>query len=335
VALVGLAAVPPLLTLALLALAVGQPAPVMARPLDALSRPQALSATGPLTTATPTATLAMTPTATLTPTMTITPTATTEPTDTPTATPSATATATATSTPSPRPTRPPVPAYLPLLVHDPACVPAQRFTDVVFMVDVSRYMENVIEGHLASNWARTYMHQIVERFDLGRARIGVVHFNRDVNVILPLTNDRQAVLEAIEEGPERENSTTRFDVALRVSRDMLLGSRHTPGNAKAIFVISLMQAKEVPWRHVPGCIEDIGEECAVVAVANEVKNGPGNITIYALAISWYGNGVMKQVPSNESTSFLLPGPADFDRMRSQLQETLPCPADQFWPRARP
>jgi hypothetical protein len=294
---------------------------------------------------TATATADLPPTSTGTPEDLPTP-ATPEATPTPTDPPTSTATATdmppstspptelPTTTPTAHPTLPPRPIFLPLTVRDPACVPEMSYSDIVFVLDVSTFMRQVVEGRQSREWAKDWMRLTVDRIDMTRSKIGLVHFNRDVEIIQPLTNDRQAVLDAIEVPPSRQNSTTRMDVALHYGRYLLTGDDSTPGNAKVIFFISLMQAKGVPWDHIPGCEDKRGEECAVVAAANEVKNGPVPITIYALATSWYGGGEsLKAVASDPGKAILLPGEAEWARIFSEVQPAKPCPPEQFWPRA--
>lgn len=306
----------------------GGAAPVAARPLKPV-RHSALGSTHPYTSPTGTATTSVTATATITePTATLTAT----PTDPPTATASPTPTPSAT----PRPTTPPQPVHLPVLLRDPACVPQVSYSDIVFVVDVSNYMRNTVDGLIASEWARYWMRTAVDKLDLTRTRLAVVQFNRDVVVRQPLTNDRQAVLDAIAAKPERENSPTRMDVALRAARDLLLGDGATPGNAKVIFFISHMQARDIPWRGIPGCVEERGDECAALFVANEVKNGPGAITIYALATSWYGGGEdLKGIASDPSKAILMPSQDDLARICDATKQLKPCDNNQFWPRARP
>jgi len=284
-------------------------------------------------TATETATISPTRVATATGTVTTTPVATATSTVTPTATPSPTASATPppTRTPTPSPTVPPRPAYLPVAVNDATCVPSGFYSDIVFVLDVSRYMKQEVEGRLSEAWAKDWLRLTVERIDMEHARIGLVHFNRDVGIVQHLTNDRQAMLRAIDARPPRDNSSTRMDVALHVAGNMLAGDEATPGNRKVIYFISLMQAKGVPWEHIPGCVETSGEECAVVFAAHQVKNGPVPVTIYSLATSWYGNGVLKGVASDPGKNYLLPTDEDLGRISGEIQTAKLCPPSLFWP----
>jgi hypothetical protein len=286
-------------------------------------RPGSLAATGPLTSPTTTATVPVTATAPATPTVT----ATLPPSITPTAT------ASATQTPTRAPTLPPRPAYLPVTLRDPACVPETRYSDVVFLVDVSRYMDKDANGRPGRDWAQDWMRSLVDRLDLAHGRAGVVQFNRDVTVAQQLTNDRDAVLRAITARPEHENSSTRMDVGLRVARDVLLGEGATPGNGKAILFISLMQAKGIPTAGTPCAadIDDTGEECVVLIAATEAKSH--GITIFSLALSWYGNGVLKGVASDPGKNYLLPTADELGQVAGALQTVKPCAPEQFWPRA--
>lgn len=310
-----------------------------------LADPQGvLGASGPYSTTEPTAVVTTTGTAAPTATLTITATASPLPSDTPTATstPSPTVTPSETVAPSPtltytpRPTSTPHPVYLPLSVHDPRCVPTARYSDIVFVLDVSNFMRNEIDGRPAPDWAKDWMRATVERMDMAHSRIGLVHFNVYVEIVQHLTNDRQAMLRAIDEPRDRGSGYTRMDDGLRVARDMLIGPASTPGNSKVIFFISIMQAKGIPWRHIPGCVEERGDECAVIAAANDVKSGPGNITIYDLALSWYGGGEdLKAVASDPGKAYLMPGPAELDRIFNEVQVVKLCPPELYWPRAMP
>lgn len=314
----------------------------------AAHRPGALGATGPYTTptASPTATSDDRPTPAVTstetaqpmpsetpmPTETTPPTPTETPTPTDTATPTLTATPTPTQTPTPTATRTPHPAYLPMMLREPACVPEGRYSDVVFVVDVSNYMRNVINGKLSTDWAKDWMRQTVDRLDMTHAKLGIVQFNRDVVVVQALTNDRQAVLDGIEAEPAHKSGITRMDIALLIARNLLAGDGATPGNARAIFFISLMQANGVPFKYVPGCDSP---ECVVLRAADEVKHASVPITIYALAISWYGNGHLKGVASDPDKVYLLPGEAEWNKIYAELLPARICPADMYWPRAKP
>jgi len=225
--------------------------------------------------------------------------------------------------------------FFPLSVRDPRCIPVTQHSDIVFVVDVSNFMRNEINGRPSPEWAKDWMRATVERIDMARSKIGLVQFNVEVTEVQPLTNDRQAVLRAIDAPRSRASGYTRMDIALYVARRMLV-EQGTPGNAKVIFFISIMQAKGVPWRHIPGCVEKRGDECAVVAAANAVKGGPAPVTIYALALSWYGGGEeLKAVASDPGKAYLLPGPAEWERIFGEVQLVQPCPADLYWPRAGP
>lgn len=220
-----------------------------------------------------------------------------------------------------------------MAVREPKCIPEGRFSDIVFAVDVSNYMREIINGKSSPELARDWMRAIIAQVDMTHAKIGLVQFHRDLWVE-ELTNDRQAVLNAIATDPPFRSGTTRMDLALRQSRNMLLGSRATPGNGKVIVFISMMQAKSVPWKGVPGCVSKRGEECAVIHAAEEVKASSPPITIYALALTWYGGGEdLKAVASDLDKAMLLPGDAELAKIVSQVQVYRPCPPG--WPRAMP
>jgi hypothetical protein len=250
--------------------------------------------------------------------------------------PSTTSTPSPTPTPTPRPTATPHPVYLPVSVRDPFCVPVGRYSDIVFVLDVSNFMRNEVNGRPSPDWAKDWMRGTVERMDMARSRIGLVHFNVDVRIVQELTNDRQAMLNAIEAPRARASGYTRMDEGLRAARNMLAGPGGTPGNGKVIFFISYMQAKGIPWRHVPGCVDERGDECATVAAANEVKSGRVPITIYALALTWYGGGEdLKAVASDPGKAHLMPGAAEWEQIFGEVQVVKPCPPELNWPWAKP
>jgi hypothetical protein len=266
------------------------------------------------------------PTATATVTET-TPVATDTATETPTAAPSSTPSA----TPTPMPTMPPQPVFLPVSLLDPVCVPEGHYSDIVFVLDVSTYMDKLAGPELASEWAKDWMRATVQQLDLTHTRIGIVQFKTDVKVVQELTNNRQDLLAAIDMPPDGHSATARMDLGLRTGRNLLIGDRATPGNAKVIFFISMMQAKNVPWHDVPGCVRNDGEECAVLAAADEVKRGSG-VTVYSLATSWFGNGLLKGVASDAGKNYLLPGDAELATIFSEVQQVKACPP--VWPRTR-
>lgn len=195
---------------------------------------------GAVETATPTATPPPTATATRAPTST--------PTATPTATPAPTATPTPTASPSPSPTAvPPRPAFLPIALKDPGCPPADRFVDVVLVIDASTSMRGLTER------GRPKLEAVVEaaeaflghgiRLSAGQDRAAVVAFNDQPHVLQGLTSDRSRLRAALQRIAVREQS--RVDLGVAAAAAELTGPLRRPG-AAAMIVLSDGRANPAP-----------------------------------------------------------------------------------------
>jgi hypothetical protein len=256
---------------------------------------------------------------------------------TPTNTPLITATGTAMPTPTRRPTQPPRPIHLPIVLRDPPCNPITRYSDVVFVQDVSKYMLKIHDGKESRELADHYLRQMAGLLDFAHARVALVRFTDQVWVEQELTNNRALFLTAVGKEPLRSTDKTRMDLALRVAGDRLNGPGATAGNGKVIIFISELQAKSVPWENVPGCVEKRGEECAVLAAAREVR--ARGVTIYVWATSNANDGgqmLWGDLASDTANRrFLLPTDADIARTLGSIQVVVPCAPELFWPRRRP
>ncbi len=244
----------------------------------------------------------------------------------------------ATNTPPPRtgtplPTLPPRPVLLPVTLRDPACRPEASYSDVVFVQDVSKYMLKVHDGKESRAWATQYMRQMVSLVDLSHARVGLVRFTNNAWVEQGLTNSPSLLLAALDKQPQYARDAARMDLGLRIARDQLQ-NWGTPRNRKAVIFISELQAKSVPWENVPGCVEQRGVECAVLAVADELK-GQG-VTLYVWATSKANDGgemLWASLATDTSKRYLLPKESDIVKTHGELEQVKACPPELFWPRS--
>lgn len=286
---------------------------------------QPAGASGAMTSPTATAS----PTAMLTPTLTVTVTATApvSPTIRPTEAP-------ATLTPTPGPTATPHPVHLPVALWDETCTPVEHYADVVFVVDVSNYMNVLKNGRPARDVARDMMHAYVDLMDLDRAKVGVVTFTDQIRVPIALSGNRALVHAAIDQEPDRIKDKARMDLALRTARDQLHSRAATPRNGRVIIFISELQAKGVPWEGVPGCVEKRGEECAVLAAAEEVKGGSRPVTIYLWATGKSNDGgemLYHSLASDHGKRYVLPTAEEIAKVHGEIAVNVPCPRERFWP----
>jgi Mg-chelatase subunit ChlD len=277
------------------------------------------------------------------------------PTDTPTAEPTATAapsetaaatetkpaTETATTVPTPRPTTPPQPAYLPVTVKDPPCTPVEEHIDVVFVVDGSAYMRNVRRGKPAFQTALEMVRWSLDAMDFSAGaggkvdQAGVVVFrHRLVNEeSLDLTSSRASLngfLGGLEYGSPADR--TAMTEALDRARSYLNGRRHLPANKRVVVFISEMQAKRVPYEHIPECAaqENGQEECAVLRKAADLK--ADGIVVVVFATSTVGRAEeMMHMASGEDLAHVLPARDVVTALIKGLAPVTPCPKEMFWP----
>lgn len=310
-----------------------------ARPGPARALPLPVRGLQPATgtaTSEPTQTVDPAQTATVQPTDTVTATATAEVTDQPTAT------ATSTPMPTPRPTTPPRPAYLPISIKDPPCTPSEEHLDVVFVVDGSSYMKNVRRGKPAFESALEMVRWSLEAMDFTanqRGQVdqaGVVVFRHNLrgDEILELTSNRNAGFTFLDELVYgRPADKTAMTEALDRARAMLNGGRHRPANKRVVVFLSELQAKNVPYEHLPECkdLDGGNEECAVLKKASELK--AGGIVIAVFATSMVGRGEeLLAMASNDSLQHVLPTRATIAQVIKSLEPATPCPPENFWPR---
>lgn len=250
------------------------------------------------------------------------------------------------ASPSPRPTRPPEPIYLPVLLKDPACVPQSQPVDIVFVLDGSAYMHAGHGGRTAWEIARSNIVDMLDLMDFSpdaggaHDRAGIVVF-RHQNQPLPeelvgLSSDRAQLrqfVQALELGDPADRC--RIDVGLDYGRRMLLNGRpQRPGNQQVLILLSELQAKRVPFEHIPACeaLERGHEECAVLKMAEGIRSQSIQIGLFATGTSNRGGAELPAMVSSPDLFFERP---NADQIRSTYQRLAPrteCPPSMFWPR---
>ncbi len=189
------------------------------------------------------------------PTFTPTPTVTPTPSHTPSPSPTATSSPTATPTPTPRPSASPtltprfsptptasatldparMRAYLPLLLRQACHQDGQRL-ELMLVLDASTTMEErTSDGRRRLDVAIEAAVHLAGLLDAPRERIGLVSFNQESRVLLPLTADTAAVERALSGLPTALGS--RIDAGLREAGDTLQ-SQSRPGSRQAVILLT-------------------------------------------------------------------------------------------------
>lgn len=283
------------------------------------------------------ATVTPTGTATATPTS-VTPELTPPPGSTTTAPPTATgsptpvtptlATATATdsaTTATPRPTPDLYTIYV-IIVFNGACF--QRYTDVSLVIDASTTMLEPSEaGRIKLDEAKDAARAFVDRLSLVPDRHGrhdqaaIVWYNDVAEVAQPLTNDRRALLAAIDSIRPVEGS--RIDLGLQLGHRELL-PEHRPNrrtaNTPAMVLLSDGLPNRVP---TPVASEPRPQEETIVNAADAAK--ADGITVFTVG---YGRRVqtelLQRVASQPSMYFYAADGAALERIYHSIAGELVC-----------
>lgn len=262
-----------------------------------------------------------------------------EPTEPPTpADPTATATPAATAEPKP--------IYLPVLLKDKACTPVETHLDVAFVLDGSSYMETPRGASQAWELARGNIRSMLGLMDFtpdarGQADRAAVVVFRNHNAPEPgeqmaLSGDKAAVerfVAGLVLGNPRD--TSRIDTGLEYGRAVLRQGRASrPQNKPVIVVLSELQAKNVPYEHIPECESrrNGNEECAVLKVATSIKAEGITIVLFATGTDARGGQMLPDMVTDKATLFFERPTAD--QIRGVYQRLAPrteCPKKDFWP----
>lgn len=204
-----------------------------------------------------------------------TPTATDEPTDVPTATP-----VPPTPTPEPpppTPTRVPGPIYLPITLFE-RCSDDERLTDAVLVIDMSTSMNRLAEdGVMKKAAVIASAKSFVERLDFTPNARGqndqaaVVGFNDTAWIQQPLTNDRAAVLAALDALEARQAQGTRLDLGLLEGARALPAELRKEGNTPLMIFLTDGLPNRVPPHPDTGRPEETVIAAAAAAKASGIQ----------------------------------------------------------------
>jgi CubicO group peptidase (beta-lactamase class C family) len=265
------------------------------------------------------------------------------PTDMPTEVPTATD---PTATATPRATAEPKPVYLPVTIKDIACTPVATYLDVAFVLDGSSYMETPRGASQAWEVARGNIRSMLGLMDFtpdarGQADRAAVIVYRNHNAPEPgeqmgLSGDKAAVerfVNGLVLGDPRD--TSRIDTGLEYGRAALRQGRRTrPESKPVIVVLSELQAKNVPFGHIPECESrrNGNEECAVLKVADSIKAEGITIAVFATGTANRGGQMLPDMATDRVTLFF--ERPTTDQIRGVYQRLAPrteCPKKDFWP----
>lgn len=243
---------------------------------------------------------------------------------TPTATvPTPTGTATAippTPTVTPTPTDPPPPVkprplFIPIVFND-KCI--ERHTDVILVLDASTTMRGrMADGRIkldgAKDAARAFIGQLaLERDNLGFFdQAAVVWYNETARTEQGLTNDRAALLAAIDRIPApREGS--RIDLGLQFAhQQLILGSKMRAGNTPAVVLLSDGEPNHTTLE-------------AVYAAADAIKRTRALIFTVGFKDVYYREAVLRHIATSPDRYYFAPRAEDLAGIYRQIAGRLVC-----------
>jgi len=236
----------------------------------------------------------------------------------PTATPQLTPTPSSTPTMIPTPT--PGPIYLPLLLRE-QCVPEQRRTDVVLVMDASTSMlEPTAAGGTKLEAAVQAAGVFLDELHLGAGdQAAVVEFNNSATLLAPLTVDR-AALEGALAGIGAAQQTC-IVCGLEAAVAELASARHVTTSTPAVVLLTDGRSNPRP-----------AEEA--VAVAMEAK-GRG-VVVFTIGLGDELDDEALAAMASPGGYHRAPGAEALAEIYRQVAGAIPCPAEDFWagPRTR-
>ena len=221
----------------------------------------------------------------------------------PTIGPSPTPSVTLTPSPTPRP------IYLPWLRREYCPKRIQR-ADVVLVVDTSDSMlDDSRAGRSKLAAAVDAAGRFVRLMDYPAGdSTGVLAFNAQATVVLPLSHDRDAILAALDRLPQA--SGTRIDLGLIAARQVLAGPQRTAANAAV--VILLTDGRPT------------GTTASAVLEAADPLHQDGAI-VYSIGIGQDLDAALLGAIAREQERLLLaPDAEDLAQVYEQIARTLPC-----------
>ncbi len=229
-------------------------------------------------------------------------------TPTPTASPTASATATASATPLP--TAPPRPIYIPLILREKPCLPAEQHADVVLVIDSSNSM---VGAKLEA--ARVAATLFVDLLQLPADQAAVVAFNSQAQVVSTLSGDRAAHRAAI--AALGTGAGTRMETGLRAALAELESARRRPANSAAIVLLTDGRQDGEPDLALAAAAQARGLGAAIFTIGLG-----GDVDLAFL-------GALAGSPAR---AFQAPSPQDLAGIYRQVAYQVPCPAEVYWAR---
>lgn len=237
--------------------------------------------------------------------------------------PTLTPTAFPTPTPKPPPTRtplPPEPIFLPLILWQ-KCLDREVRADVVLVTDTSGSMNLPAAGdggptrlEAAVDAAERFVTGLLER--QSGNRVALVSFNRDAQLVQPLTEDLGAVRQTL--AGLSTVTGTRIDLGIAVARDELTGER---GDATRNRVMVLL---------TDGRVSDV-TDLEVVQAADAAK--AEGILLLAIGLGDAADvdfDLLRAVASRPDLVFQAPSAAQLAAIYAQIAYTIECP-NLSWP----
>ena len=220
-----------------------------------------------------------------------------------------------TPTPSPSPTATPTPRpaalYLPLLLRE-LCVPEQRSTDAVLVLDVSSSMRG---AKLAA--AKEAAKAFVDLMQPARDRVALVAFDREARLASPLGSDLAALRAAIDALGTRQG--TAIDLGIALAYEELRSTRRRADATPALILLTDGQQPEGQ-----AAILDLGGRMC-----------EAGIQVYAIGL---GDAeavdfqLLRQLACRPNMAFLAPQVGDLRQVYESIAAEIPCDPGLFWGR---
>lgn len=242
------------------------------------------------------------------------PTATPEPPRSPTPTASTTPSPTATATPrptfTPSPSPAPKPIFVPLILWEKPCRPAEQHADVILVIDNSNSM---IGPKLEA--AKTAGALFIDLLQLPLDQAAVVAFNSQAVLVSPLSGNRTALRAAI--GALGTGPGTRMETGLATALAEMESPRRRSGNTPVIVLLTDGRQDGEP-------------ELALAQAARARGQG---IAVFTIGLGAdVDRAFLAGLAGGPARAFLAPSTADLEGIYRQVAFQVPCPAEVYWAR---
>ncbi|MCB8944467.1 MAG: PKD domain-containing protein [Ardenticatenaceae bacterium] len=211
-------------------------------------------------------------------------------------------------------TAPPVPpqfVYLPFAAHD-ACYQSIYTSDIILALDRSSSMDLPTAAGGMSKYAaaQAAATEFLHLLQFPGDQAGIVSFANDAVLEHPLSDDVDSLIQALH---VERGGPTWFDLALRESRQELVGPRHIPGNKPVIILLT-------------DGVPNGADEATVLAEAAQAK--AQGITIYTIGLGVDVNAALLQAMATTPQHYY-PAPAtdDLNTIYAQIAHSVNCAAD--------